>query len=142
MPKNIPRKASGSPAEYLEMNIEQTFFNAHMDSSLIARKDSVHHLKNIFDVIENDLNVTECELHSALCTSLSYKRMLQTLVNFLEDDHQLIFIDVAQILRKLMNQQVLDENYIEAKMIKVMVNSLFAKLIYCKEAEQSKRGKN
>jgi hypothetical protein len=55
--------------------------------------------------------------------------MLQTLVNFLEDDHQLIFIDVAQILRKLMNQQVLDENYIESKMVKVMVHALFAKLI-------------
>jgi len=100
-----------------------------MDSSLIARKDSVHHLKNLLDVIENDLNVQEAELHSNLCTCVSYKRMLQTLVNFLEDDHQLIFIDVAQILRKLMNQQVLDENYIEPKMIKVMVQALFAKLI-------------
>jgi len=100
-----------------------------MDSSLIARKDSVHNLKNLFDVIENDLCINESELHSTLCTCMSYKRMLQTLVNFLEDDHQLIFIDVAQILRKLMNQQVLDENYIESKMVKVMVQALFAKLI-------------
>lgn len=113
-----------------------------MDSSLIARKDSVHNLKQLIEVIENDLNVNEVDLHASLCTCPSYKRMLQTLINFLEDDHQIIFIDVAHILRKFINQQVIDDNWIENKSIKIMVIALYNKLIWCKEAEQSKRGKN
>ena len=71
-----------------------------------------------------------------------YKRMLQTIVYYLEDDHQLVFIDAAQVLRKFLVPQVLDDNYIEAKHLKIMINALFGKLIFFKEAEQSRRGKN